>query len=308
MTEMVVDDNEKPTQKHPDWDPQDIADLTIAKEILENPELISTIASLVGIPIEFGISRLPNDWEQALNKTTTRVILKATSVAITTLGQKGDVTQSHNAIHKLGVFATGAVGGFFGLLGTAIELPLSTTIVLRSIAEIARSEGHDLSDLETRLHCVEVFAFGGRNIKNENQQIDGDTPQEIDEGYWITRTLLGKEVSQSINYLAGKMTAEQSAPQLAKLITKLSNSKFVSLVAQKFGINLVEMIGAKAVPVIGGVAGGGVNVMFMNFYQRLARAHFIILRLEKKYGFEYVKAMYKQLKIKVHMPNTILSR
>ena len=38
---------------------------------------------------------------------------------------------------------------------------MSTIIMLRSIAEIARSEGEDLSDPETALSCVQVFALGG---------------------------------------------------------------------------------------------------------------------------------------------------
>jgi hypothetical protein len=33
--------------------------------------------------------------------------------------------------------------------------------MLRSIADIARSEGEDLSDPEAALSCVEVFALGG---------------------------------------------------------------------------------------------------------------------------------------------------
>ena len=44
-----------------------------------------------------------------------------------------------------------------------IELPVSTIIMLRSIADIARSEGEDLSDPESALSCVQVFALGGRS-------------------------------------------------------------------------------------------------------------------------------------------------
>jgi EcsC protein family len=38
-------------------------------------------------------------------------------------------------------------------------LPASTVIMLRSIADIACSEGEDMSDPETALACVEVFAL-----------------------------------------------------------------------------------------------------------------------------------------------------
>jgi EcsC protein family len=58
--------------------------------------------------------------------------------------------------------ASGAAGGAFGLPTLPIELPVSTIIMLRSIADIARNEGEDLSDPETALSCLEVFALGGR--------------------------------------------------------------------------------------------------------------------------------------------------
>ena len=39
--------------------------------------------------------------------------------------------------------ASGAAGGAFGLASLPVELPVSTTIMLRSIADIARAEGED---------------------------------------------------------------------------------------------------------------------------------------------------------------------
>ena len=56
----------------------------------------------------------------------------------------------------------GSAGGAFGLAALPFELPVSTIIMLRSIADIARSEGEDLSDPDTALSCVQVFALGGR--------------------------------------------------------------------------------------------------------------------------------------------------
>jgi len=37
------------------------------------------------------------------------------------------------------VLVSGAVGGFFGLPGLIVELPISTTLMLRSIADIAEA-------------------------------------------------------------------------------------------------------------------------------------------------------------------------
>jgi len=56
--------------------------------------------------------------------------------------------------------ASGAVGGALGLAALPVELPVSTAIMLRTIAEFARQEGEDLAGPRTRLACLEVFALG----------------------------------------------------------------------------------------------------------------------------------------------------
>ena len=65
-------------------------------------------------------------------------------------------------MHKSIAVLAGAAGGAFGIASLPIELPFSTTIMLRSIADIGRTEGQDLSDPRTALACLEVFALGGR--------------------------------------------------------------------------------------------------------------------------------------------------
>src|SRR5207248_2064595 len=70
-----------------------------------------------------------------------------------------------NRLHLAAVAASGAVGGAFGLATLPLELPLSTTLILRSVADIARGEGEDLEDPEGLLSCLEVFALGsGRDV------------------------------------------------------------------------------------------------------------------------------------------------
>jgi hypothetical protein len=46
----------------------------------------------------------------------------------------------------------------FGMSALAVALPVSTAIMLRSVAEIARQEGENLDDIEVRLACVSVLA------------------------------------------------------------------------------------------------------------------------------------------------------
>src|ERR1700761_9488493 len=89
-----------------------------------------------------------------------------------------------NRAHKLAAAASGAVGGALGLAALPLELPISTTILLRSIAEIAREEGEDLNAPEAAFACVEVFALGG--------QRNGEAAFE--SGYFAVRTALAKSV------------------------------------------------------------------------------------------------------------------
>jgi len=53
-----------------------------------------------------------------------------------------------NNLHRAIVAVTGAVGGVFGLPALAIELPVSTMVIFRSIADIARSEGENLHAID----------------------------------------------------------------------------------------------------------------------------------------------------------------
>jgi EcsC protein family len=63
-------------------------------------------------------------------------------------------------MHKIAIVITGGIGGFFGLPALAMA-PISTTIMLRSIADIARSEGETINKIASKIACIEVFALGG---------------------------------------------------------------------------------------------------------------------------------------------------
>ncbi|MGM9458182.1 EcsC family protein, partial [Lacticaseibacillus rhamnosus] len=82
---------------------------------------------------------------------------------------------------------SGALGGAFGLATIAVELPVSTTLMLRSIAEIAREEGEDIETPEGALACIQVFALGGGKLASAEA---GATLTE--SGYFAVRAALAK--------------------------------------------------------------------------------------------------------------------
>ena len=97
---------------------------------------------------------------------------------------------------------------------------------------------------------------------------------------------MASAVSEAAKYLARKGTVDATSPAVVRLI---------SLIASRFGIVVSEKAAAQAVPIIGAVAGAMINSIFIDHFQDMARGHFIVRRLEKKYGEEAVQLAYKEV-------------
>jgi hypothetical protein len=248
-------------------------DLARAKALLENPRLAIRLANTIGSPLEKGFALLPKGWSKVVNKATHAALMKGLAVAVATLGRRRRHAGSRELLHKVMAGTSGGVGGVFGFAALPIELPISTTIMLRSIADIAASEGHDLSRLETKLACLEVFALGGKGMAAEN-------------AYWATRAALSQTISEAAAYLAQKGAVREGAPAIARLIAQI---------ASRFGVIVSEEMAAKAAPILGAAGGGIINVIFTAHFQDMARGHFIVKRLEAKYGEEAVRTAYEQI-------------
>ncbi len=255
----------------------DLNDLRTAKTKLEYPSLTAKIADLVGEPIEASFRYLPKNWNKKVGEITQLALLKGLEFSIFTMG-KPETRESQDWLHKLLVVGSGATGGAIGLASMAVELPFSTCVILRSIADIARSEGHNIALLEVRLECLGVLALGGKSSKDD----------AAESAYWVVRGALAKSVSEAASYIAERGLTEEGSPILIKLITKI---------ASRFSVVLTEEVAAKAIPVLGAVSGGAINYLFMNHFQEMARGHFVVKRLEKKYGMKSVEKTYKTLAI-----------
>ncbi|BAL26717.1 EcsC family protein [Azoarcus sp. KH32C] len=251
----------------------EIAELELAWRLLENPGLAARISAVVGSPIERGFELLPKRWNAAVMGATHKAIATALDVALRTLDHEA-VEAPSNRWHKLAVGTTGAAGGAFGLPALAIELPLSTTIMLRSIADIARSEGEDLRDVEARLQCMQVLALGGRSASDD----------AAETAYFAARAAMAKAVSEAARHIAQQGAVQQGAPVILQLIAQI---------ASRFSINVSQKVAAQAVPVVGAIGGAVINTVFIDHFQGMARGHFIIRRLERWHGSETVQRVYK---------------
>lgn len=246
-----------------------------AKSLLENPGLAAKITGLIGMPVEKALELLPATWSDVVNKATRKSLETAMHLALTTIEDQPHA-RSWESLHKLAVAATGAGGGAFGLAGLPFELPLSTTIVLRSIADIARSEGERLQTPEAKLACLEVFALGGRSSADDASE----------SSYFLVRAALARSISEAARYVAQKGIVEEGAPVLIRFLAQL---------ASRFGANVSQKIAAQAVPVVGAAGGVVVNVIFIDHFQDMARGHFTVRRLERTYSPELIRAEYEQL-------------
>jgi len=254
---------------------QDIKELRVAKDLLENPGLAAKLSDMAGTPIEKSFELLPANWNSKLSEITQSALMKSLDVAIYSMKNiPGE--ESSNLWHKLGAAFSGGVGGLFGLSALAVELPVSTSIILRSIADVARSEGESVSDIETKLACIEVFALGGNNV-NVNA---------TESGYFAVRTALAKSVTEAAEHILKKGVTDRATPALVKLIAK---------VAERFGVQVTQKAAAQAIPAIGAAGGAIINTLFIDHYQDMARGHFIVRKLERKYGHQIVRDHYQSL-------------
>jgi hypothetical protein len=255
----------------------ELADLKRAKQLLENPGLAAKMTAALGAPIEKGFALLPSSWNKTVHKASEAALMKALDVAVKSLCEKsGSRFGPTERMHKIAVAASGAAGGAFGLAALAIELPVSTTIMLRSIADIAKSEGENIQYLDTKLACLTVFALGGK-AKDDDA---------TESGYFAARAAMAAAVSEASKFLAEKGFAKAGAPALVRLI---------SVIASRFGIVVSEKAAAQAVPILGAAGGALINTIFIGHFQDMARGHFIVRKLEKIHGAEPVRVAYEAL-------------
>ena len=254
----------------------EIEALKAAKSLLESPGLAAKISSFVGTPIEKGFALLPRQWSTVVNDATRKAIETALKVALWTMNDATAVTAPSNWWHKLAAGASGAAGGAFGLAALSIELPVSTTIMLRSIADIARSEGEDLKSADAQLECVQVLALGGNSKSDDGTEI----------GYFAARAAMAKAVSEAAAHLAAQGLTQHGSPALLRLIAQI---------ASRFSIVVSEKAAAQAVPVVGAIGGAVINTLFIDHFQDTARGHFIVRRLERLHGADRIKLLYAGL-------------
>ena len=120
----------------------ELATLKDAYATLENPSLAIRISSAVGMPVEAVTrelgKRAPDVIVEAVSKSTHKAIEFVLQSSMRSIKAEEQAPASPR-LHTAAAMTTGAVAGFFGLETLIVELPLTTGIMFRSIADIARA-------------------------------------------------------------------------------------------------------------------------------------------------------------------------
>lgn len=260
-----------------EWPEADRAALADAARRLEHASFAAQLTHMVGQQVSVMGAFIPAPARKLVSRAVGAALDRALRTAIASLGEGGkEPAPARRGLHKSLAAAAGAAGGAFGLPALAIELPVSTTLILRSIADIARAEGEDLADPETALACMEVFALGGRT----------EVDDQMESGYFAVRSVLATSMTEAAKYIGQHGLSRQSAPMVVR---------FLSKIAARFGLVVSQKVVAQAVPVIGAVGGAAVNYAFTDHFQSLAHGHFTVRRLERLYGAAAVQQEYKRM-------------
>lgn len=271
---------------------EDLEVIKKAKLAMENIGFVMKGLNKVGNTLESGIKKIPAKQQQWLQKQVNKSLTLVVKSNLATMQKGKAFKKPSNKTYKALVTTTGAASGVFGSttgVGTAIfasELAVSTKFMMRSILDIARSHGEDLKDFDTQLACMQVFALGGKSKDDDG----------LESTYYTMRLALNSAVKGASTYVA-----KHGVKGLNKMLISSANPliKFIGIIAGRFSIQVSEKFVAQAIPVLGAVGGGTINFVFINHFQTVAKAHFTMRSLERKYGNELVMSTYKNIKLNI---------
>lgn len=196
------------------------------------------LLTLLGGKAENLLDRLPPQVRAGLDGATEQALELAMRAA---QGTRGAVPDQSEWVDRAAATAMGAAGGFGGLPTALIEIPATTTVLLRSIQGVAAVHGFDPSAENVRFDCIRVFAAAG--------------PLSDDDG-------------ADLGFLTLRLTLTGSAMQ-----------KLIAAVSPRLAVVLGQKLAAQTLPVLGAAAGATANYVYSGYYQQIAHVHFGLRRL-----------------------------
>ena len=244
------------------------------------------VASVLGRPVEIALNTMPTRYQKLIHDASQAALKRGLIVVTTTLTQDSrravvnfssakKVTRRRGRWHALASFGVGAAGGLFGALSLPMELPITTAIILRSIAATAQEFGLDLADPQTQLECLYVLGMGAKEGSN---------------GYWTSRVAFAQLAREAAAFITNR-TAQEILREMESHTAPLL-IKFMSTVAARFEVVVSEKLLAEALPVVGALGGGVINAAFTQYFSDAAHFHFGLRAIEGRYGREAIENYY----------------
>ena len=196
------------------------------------------VLNLIGGSAEGLLDKLPKEIRNRLDGATETALAAAMRAAH---GSRGIVGDQPGWLNVAVTTAMGAAGGFGGLPSALAELPVTTTVLLRTIQGVAVEYGFDPEAENVQFDCVQVFAAAGP---------------------------LGSGEGADLAFLTSRVALTGSTVQA--LIAK---------VAPRLATVLGQKLAAQTVPVLGAVAGAATNYAYTSYYHEIAHVHFGLRRL-----------------------------
>lgn len=156
----------------------------------------------------------------------------------------------------------GAAGGFWGLPGALAELPVTVTVLLHNIQDVAEDYGF-AGDAGIDHDCLRIFAAAG--------------PLEADDDI-------------DLAFLGARVTVTGKAVQAV-----------ISRVAPRLGVVMGQKLAAQTVPVLGAAAGAATNYIYARYYREMAHVHFGLRRLAVEAGEDHA-ALVEDFRTLVEKP------
>lgn len=262
-----------------------------AVEFLESQSLVVRAADLLGKPVDTLQRKLPDNARKYIQQAVEKALRGSLKLAVVSLARDSEPLEAGAGLerrsrvtgikHTAAAAGAGALGGLMGIMALPLELPAATTIMMRSIAAIAKDWGFDIRAPETQLECLYIFTLGSRSGLDDR----------MDSSYLTSRAVFGKMIRDAAQFMAAHGSREmlqslhkQSAPVLMRLLGRVASS---------FELAVSEKVIAQSIPIVGAVGGAAINAAFSHHFARAARYHFGLLALEKRFGEEGVRREYQ---------------
>lgn len=196
------------------------------------------LLNMIGAQAESLLDRLPGEMRARLGEGAAEALRLAARAA----NRSRDVLgEQPGWLSRAVTTAMGAAGGFGGLPSAMAELPITTTILLRAIQDVAIEHGFDPTEQGVQFDCIHVFAAAG--------------PLTHDDG-------------SDLAFLGTRIT-----------VTGATLQALIARVAPRLATVLGQKLAAQTVPILGAAAGAATNYAYTNYYQHMAHVHFGLRRL-----------------------------